>query len=74
MDSIEVEQVSPAYTSQRCTTCGFTHENNRRSKHQFECQKCGYRHAPESIEAERGSPTGDYCSACGGFTEHEVIA
>ena len=39
---IEVEQVSPAYTSQRCSKCGFTHETNRGSKHQFVCQKCGY--------------------------------
>jgi len=42
MCGIEVEQVSPAYTSQRCSSCGFTHENNRRSKHQFVCQKCEY--------------------------------
>lgn len=42
MFGIEVEQVSPAYTSQRCSSCGFTHENNRRSKHQFVCQKCKY--------------------------------
>jgi transposase len=40
MDGIEVEQVSPAYTSQRCSSCGFTHESNRRSKPQFVCQKC----------------------------------
>jgi putative transposase len=39
---IGVEQVSPAYTSQRCSSCGFTHETNRRSKHQFVCQKCEY--------------------------------
>ncbi|MFC6758105.1 MULTISPECIES: RNA-guided endonuclease InsQ/TnpB family protein [Haloarcula] len=42
MIGIEVAQVSPAYTSQRCSSCGFTHENNRRSKHQFVCQKCEY--------------------------------
>ncbi|MDS0300220.1 transposase [Halogeometricum sp. S1BR25-6] len=42
MFGVEVEQVSPAYTSQRCSSCGFTHENNRRSKHQFVCQKCEY--------------------------------
>ncbi len=39
---ISIEQVSPAYTSQRCSSCGFTHETNRRSKHQFVCQKCEY--------------------------------
>ena len=42
MFDIGVEQISPAYTSQRCSSCGFTHENNRRSKHQFVCQKCEY--------------------------------
>ncbi|WP_224448396.1 RNA-guided endonuclease InsQ/TnpB family protein [Haloprofundus salilacus] len=42
MFGIEVKQVSPEYTSQRCSACGFTHENNRRSKHQFVCQKCEY--------------------------------
>ena len=42
MLDIEVEQVSPAYTSQRCSKCGFTHERNRRSKHRFACQKCEY--------------------------------
>jgi transposase len=30
----EVEQVSPAHTSQRRSSCGFTHESNGRSKHQ----------------------------------------
>jgi len=42
MLGIEVEQVSPAYTSQRCSRCGFTHGENRQSKHQFACQKCEY--------------------------------
>ncbi|NGM68214.1 IS200/IS605 family element transposase accessory protein TnpB [Natronolimnobius sp. AArcel1] len=42
MFGIETEQVSPAYTSQRCSSCGFTHESNRQSKHQFVCQKCEY--------------------------------
>jgi len=36
-----VETVNPAYTSQRCSHCGFTHENNRDDK-QFECRSCGY--------------------------------
>jgi putative transposase len=33
----------PAYdTSQRCSSCGFTHEDNRPTQEHFECQKCGY--------------------------------
>jgi IS605 OrfB family transposase len=36
-----VDAVNPAYTSQRCSHCGFTHEDNRNDK-QFACQDCGY--------------------------------
>ncbi len=36
-----VDTVNPAYTSQRCSHCGFTHEDNREDK-QFACQDCGY--------------------------------
>ncbi len=36
-----VDFVSPAYTSQRCSCCGFTHEDNRDGK-AFACQQCGY--------------------------------
>ena len=36
-----VDMVNPAYTSQRCSHCGFTHEDNRDDK-SFECQSCGY--------------------------------
>jgi len=36
-----VDTVNPAYTSQRCSHCGFTHEDNREDK-AFECQSCGY--------------------------------
>jgi IS605 OrfB family transposase len=39
---IAVEQVNPAHTSQRCSTCGFTHEDNRPSQETFCCQSCGY--------------------------------
>ncbi|SIS00347.1 RNA-guided endonuclease InsQ/TnpB family protein [Natronorubrum thiooxidans] len=39
---IDVDDVAPAYTSQRCShgECGFTHENNRDGD-EFECVKCG---------------------------------
>ncbi len=38
---ISVDQVNPAYTSQRCSTCGFTHDGNRHGE-SFACQQCGY--------------------------------
>ena len=53
---ISVEQVSPAYTSQRCSKCGFTHENNRPTsdgQDVFECLKWGY------------SPHADYNAVAG---------
>ncbi|MDY6818601.1 MAG: zinc ribbon domain-containing protein [Halobacteriales archaeon] len=41
---IDVDDVAPAYTSQRCSHgecgCGFTHEDNRDGD-EFECLKCG---------------------------------
>ena len=39
---IDVDDVAPAYTSQRCShsECGFTHEGNR-ERDEFECLKCG---------------------------------
>ena len=41
MYGITVEQVDPENTSRRCSTCGFTHPDNRDGE-SFECLKCGY--------------------------------
>ena len=38
---VEVVQVDPRNTSNRCSTCGFTHDDNRHQE-SFECQQCGY--------------------------------
>ena len=38
---IEVALVDPAYTSQRCSACGYTAKNNRR-KGSFVCHQCGF--------------------------------
>jgi len=38
---IQVEQVNPKNTSRRCSSCGFTHEDNRPSQDTFRCQSCG---------------------------------
>jgi len=37
---VSVKQVGPAYTSTRCAECGFTAEENRRSRNDFHCKKC----------------------------------
>jgi len=38
---VEVVQVDPRNTSNRCSTCGFTHDDNRQQE-SFACQQCGY--------------------------------
>ncbi|WP_137226732.1 RNA-guided endonuclease TnpB family protein [Shewanella sp. MEBiC00475] len=34
-------KVSPAYTSQECAKCDYTHPDNRKSQEPFVCGKCG---------------------------------
>ncbi len=38
---ITVKQVGSAYTSKRCAECGFTASENRTTRDEFCCQKCG---------------------------------
>jgi len=38
---IETRTVTPAYTSQRCSKCGYTSNANRDNQY-FKCKKCGY--------------------------------
>ena len=37
---ISVKQVGSAYTSKRCSECGFTADENRPSRNDFRCVKC----------------------------------
>ena len=37
---VRVDEVNPAYTSQQCGGCGFTHKTNR-SRRLFRCKFCG---------------------------------
>jgi putative transposase len=37
-----VVPVQPAYTSQRCSTCGHTAKENRPTQAHFECEVCGH--------------------------------
>jgi IS605 OrfB family transposase len=37
---IAVKQVGSAYTSKRCSECGFTADENRRTRNDFRCQNC----------------------------------
>ena len=40
---VPVIELNPAYTSQRCSECGWVHKGNRNGK-KFVCGKCGYTH------------------------------
>lgn len=37
----EVVKVSPAYTSQKCSCCGYIAKANRKTQAKFICEKCG---------------------------------
>ena len=39
---IPVHTINPAYTSQRCSKCGYTHKSNRKKQAEFVCQSCGF--------------------------------
>lgn len=39
---IIVKKIKPAYTSQRCSSCGYIDSANRTSQENFHCIKCGY--------------------------------
>jgi IS605 OrfB family transposase len=39
---VPVVLVNPAHTSQKCSQCGFVHEDNRTSQSSFVCLRCGH--------------------------------
>lgn len=40
---IEVKKIKPAYTSQRCSKCGYIDKENRKTQEDFHCIRCGYK-------------------------------
>ena len=52
LNNIQVLDVDPAYTSQKCPKCGCVHQDNRDKKlHVFRCIKCGYTSNDDRIGA-----------------------
>ena len=37
-----VEEVNPAYSSQRCNSCGNISRKNRKTQEKFKCIECGH--------------------------------
>jgi putative transposase len=53
---IQVVQVKPDYTSQRCSECGHISRENRANQAEFHCVACGY-HALADYNAARNIAT-----------------
>ncbi|MHB8343415.1 MAG: RNA-guided endonuclease InsQ/TnpB family protein [Ferrimicrobium sp.] len=39
---VQITVINPAYTSLRCSECGYTDKRNRKSQAIFHCQSCNY--------------------------------
>jgi len=42
LTGVPVVLVNPAYTSQKCSVCGYTAKHNRTSQSNFKCRQCGH--------------------------------
>jgi putative transposase len=60
-----VEQVSAAYTSQRCSACGHLASGNRKSQAVFECEACNAGRCNADVNAARNIAAGRAVTARG---------
>jgi putative transposase len=60
-----VEQISAAYTSQRCSACGHVAPRNRKSQAVFECQACNAGRCHADVNAARNIAAGRAVTARG---------
>lgn len=72
-----VAGVDPRHTSQRCSACGHTQRNNRRSQSRFKCRVCGFElhadlNASRNIAAKYRASRG--ISSTGGLPVNQPIA
>lgn len=61
-----LELVPPAYTSQRCSCCGWVDARSRESQAQFVCTRCGYSDNAD-VNAARNIARGHRVTARGGL-------
>ena len=40
-ENIKVRYINPAYTSQKCSKCGYIDKENRKTQSEFNCLECG---------------------------------
>ncbi|MGZ8815789.1 MAG: zinc ribbon domain-containing protein, partial [Mycobacterium sp.] len=62
-----LEQVSAAYTSQRCSACGHVAPGNRKSQAVFECEACNAGRCNADVNAARNIAAGRAVTARGDF-------
>ena len=60
-----VEQISAAYTSQRCSVCGHVAPGNRKSQAVFECEACNAGPCNADVNAARNIAAGRAVTARG---------
>ena len=60
-----VEKVPPAYTSQRCSACGYVDKRSRESQADFRCTACGYA-CNADVNAAKNIAAGHAVNARGG--------
>ena len=61
-----VEKIRPAFTSQRCSACGYVDPKSRESQADFRCTACGYA-CNADVNAARNIAAGPAGTARGGF-------
>ena len=65
-----VEKINAAFTSQRCSACGYVDAESRESQARFACTACGFAcHA--DVNAARNIAAGHAVTARGGFRDAE---
>jgi putative transposase len=67
----QVLAIPPAYTSQRCASCGHTAKENRISQSRFECLACGYTENADINGARNILAAGHAVLACGGIVQSD---
>jgi putative transposase len=63
-----LEKINPAFTSQRCSACGYVDANSRESQARFACTACGFA-CNADVNAARNIAAGHAVTARGGFRD-----
>jgi putative transposase len=58
-------EVTPQYTSQKCSQCGYTHKQNRTTQESFCCIACNYTEHADINAAKNILAAGHVAMACG---------